>query len=193
METRRSPSVRWTRSQSGLRPTKVNHVNVATRERGRPASRLSSLSTVNLNVSACESEMTSAAARQSTANKRKKGVQRSTYRQPLQIGKRSKVAREPSTTSSEDESREMANSPSSSSSSHRSSNSSSSPSGEDGNSTDSSEKSEDEADTSESQQNLTCRICDTRFRSNSRLSEHMRVHTGEEKALKIYRSTNPYN
>ena len=183
IETRTDSSVLRTRSQSRLRPTvilKVTRLNVATRGRSRPASRLSSLSTVNLNVSACESKVTSTAARQSTTIKKKKGVHRSTDRQPLQVGKRSKFAQEHSTSSSEDESREMANSPSSSSSSHRSSNSISSSSVEDGNSTDSSEKSEDEADTSKSQQNLTCRICDTTFRYNSRLSEHMRVHTGEK-------------
>ena len=74
----------------------------------------------------------------------------------------------------------MANSPQSSSSSNRIRIYHLSSSEEEGNSTDSSKDSNYTDEIRKRKRNFQCHICDKRFTSNSNLSIHIRVHTGEK-------------
>ena len=185
MEKRVAPSIRRTETSSELLSSSSQNGNHAkefgNRRSSRPAASRNFSSLPPANGSPCASEAATTSAQQLSANKRKKGADRATNRQPLQKGGKSKSIREPST-SSEDETREMKSSPPSPSSSHLSHNSGSSSSSEEeeGSSTDSSQESEDAKETREPQRRLKCDICDKRFKYNCRLSRHMRVHTGEK-------------
>ena len=174
-------SVRQTRSQSGLLSTTVqsnNKSNESVRGRAsRPASRSPSrlregdrFSLTTANVSASAGRVSDSTARRLTTNNKKKDVDKV---------KRSQVIRA-SSSSSEDEAREMANSPQSSSSSNRIRIYHLSSSEEEGNSTDSSKDSNYTDEIRKRKRNFEFHICDKRFSSNSNLSIHIRVHTGEK-------------
>jgi len=180
-------SVRQTRSQSGLLSTAIqsnNKSNESVRGRAsRPASRLPStlkegdrFSLTTANVSAYAGRVSDYTARRLTAtNNKKKDVDKV---------KRSQVIRA-SSSSSEDEAHEMANSPQSSSSSNRiqitiDTITIRSSSSEEGNSTDSSEDSNYADEIRKQKRKFDCHVCEKRFVSRSNLSAHMRVHTGEK-------------